>query len=69
MSNVPPMPWLRGSRRLPPDRHQSGWTRSYWFRIMTQARTLSESIGAGLRDEQLIADEAAALRDLLRTVV
>jgi hypothetical protein len=40
----------------------------YWFRIMTQARTLSESIGAG-RDRQVIAEEATVLRDLLRTVV
>jgi hypothetical protein len=45
-----------------------GMDEIYWFRIMTQARALSESIDAG-RDEQLIADEAAALRDLLRTVV
>ncbi|HEY3810197.1 MAG TPA: hypothetical protein VGL49_02090, partial [Acidimicrobiales bacterium] len=45
-----------------------GMDEVYWFRIMTQARTLSESIGAG-RDGQVIAEEATALRDLLRTVV
>jgi hypothetical protein len=45
-----------------------GYDEVYWFRIMTQARALSESIGSG-RDEQVISDEAAALRDLLRTVV
>ena len=45
-----------------------GYDEVYWFRIMTQARTLSESIGFG-RDEQVIAEEATALRDLLRTVV
>jgi hypothetical protein len=39
-----------------------------WFRIMTQARTLSETIEAGC-DEHMIAAEAAALRDLLRAVV
>lgn len=45
-----------------------GMDEIHWFRIMTQARTLSESIAAG-RDDQVISDEAAALRDLLRTVV
>jgi hypothetical protein len=45
-----------------------GYDEVYWFRIMTQARVLSESIGSG-RDEQVISEEAAALRDLLRTVV
>lgn len=45
-----------------------GMDEVYWFRIMTQARTLSDSIGAG-RDGQVIAEEATALRDLLRTVV
>jgi hypothetical protein len=45
-----------------------GMDEVYWFRIMTQARTLSESIGAG-RDGQVIAEEATVLRDLLRTVV
>jgi hypothetical protein len=39
-----------------------------WFRIMTQARTLSESIRSGA-DEQAIGAEAAALRNLLRAVV
>ncbi len=39
-----------------------------WFRIMTQARTLSDSIEAGCEDH-VIAQEATALRDLLRTVV
>lgn len=39
-----------------------------WFRIMTQARTLSESIEAGCED-RVIAEEAAALRNLLRAVV
>jgi hypothetical protein len=39
-----------------------------WFRIMTQARTLSESIEAGC-EEHVIAAEATALRDLLRAVV
>ncbi len=39
-----------------------------WFRIMTQARTLSESIEAGC-EEHVIAEEATALRDLLRAVV
>ena len=39
-----------------------------WFRIMTQARTLSDSIEAGCEDH-VIAREATALRDLLRTVV
>jgi hypothetical protein len=39
-----------------------------WFRIMTQARTLSESIRSG-QDEQAVGDEAAALRELLRAVV
>jgi hypothetical protein len=38
-----------------------------WFRIMTHARTLAESIGSG--DEHAIGDEAAVLRDLLRAVV
>jgi hypothetical protein len=45
-----------------------GMDEIHWFRIMTQARTLSESIAAG-RDDHVISDEAAALRDLLRTVV
>jgi hypothetical protein len=45
-----------------------GFDEIYWFRIMTQARTLSDSIEAE-RDEAVIAAEAAALRDLLRTVV
>ena len=39
-----------------------------WFRIMTQARTLSDSIEAGC-EEHVIAEEAAALRNLLRAVV
>jgi hypothetical protein len=39
-----------------------------WFRIMTQARTLAESISSG-RDELAVADEAAVLRDMLRAVV
>jgi hypothetical protein len=39
-----------------------------WFHIMTQARALSESIGAD-RDESVIFDEATALRDLLRAIV
>jgi hypothetical protein len=39
-----------------------------WFRIMTQARTLSESIHSGA-DEHAIGAEAAALRNLLRAVV
>ena len=39
-----------------------------WFRIMTQARTLSESIEAGC-EEHVIAEEATALRNLLRAVV
>jgi hypothetical protein len=39
-----------------------------WFRIMTQARALSEAIRGG-KDEHAIADEAAALRNLLRAVV
>jgi hypothetical protein len=38
-----------------------------WFRIMTQARTLSESIRA--EREHAIAEDAAALRDMLRAVV
>jgi hypothetical protein len=45
-----------------------GFDEVYWFRIMTQARTLAESIESG-RDEEVIAEEATALRDLLRTVV
>ncbi len=40
----------------------------YWFRIMTQARSLSESIEAGC-EERVIAEEAASLRNLLRAVV
>jgi len=39
-----------------------------WFRIMTQARVLSESIRSG-QDEHAVAGEAAALRNLLRAVV
>jgi hypothetical protein len=39
-----------------------------WFRITTQARTLSESIRSGA-DEHAIGAEAAALRNLLRAVV
>jgi hypothetical protein len=39
-----------------------------WFRIMTQARTLSDSIEAGC-EERVIAEEAASLRNLLRAVV
>jgi hypothetical protein len=39
-----------------------------WFRIMTQARTLSDSIEAGC-EAHVIAQEAIALRDLLRAVV
>jgi hypothetical protein len=39
-----------------------------WFRIMTQARTLSEAIQSDQGDHA-IAGEAAALRDLLRAVV
>jgi hypothetical protein len=38
-----------------------------WFRIMTHARTLADSIAAG--EEHAIRDEAVALRDLLRAVV
>jgi hypothetical protein len=40
----------------------------YWFRVMTQARALSESISTGA-DDRVIGDEAAALRELLRAVV
>jgi len=39
-----------------------------WFRIMTQARALSEAIGAD-RDGDVLFEEAKALRDLLREIV
>ncbi len=39
-----------------------------WFRIMSQARTLSDCIEGGY-DEHVIAEQARSLRDLLRAVV
>ena len=39
-----------------------------WFRIMTQARVLSDVIQAK-RDQSTIAEEARSLRDLLRGIV
>lgn len=45
-----------------------GFDEVHWFRIMTAARNLAETI-EGEKDEQAIFDDAVALRDLLRTVV
>jgi hypothetical protein len=55
--------WIEEAAGPPP----IGLDEVQWFRIMTQARTLSESI----RDERehAIAEDAAALRDMLRAVV
>jgi hypothetical protein len=55
--------WIEEAAGPPP----IGLDEVQWFRIMTQARTLSESI----RDdrEHAIAEDAAALRDMLRAVV
>jgi hypothetical protein len=45
-----------------------GFDEVFWFRIMTAARSLAETI-EGEKGEQAIHDDAAALRDLLRSVV
>jgi hypothetical protein len=45
-----------------------GFDEVHWFRIMTAARALAETIDAD-HDEQAIFDDATALRDLLRSVV
>jgi hypothetical protein len=55
--------WIEEAAGPPP----IGLDEVQWFRIMTQARTLSESIRADR--EQAISEDAAALRDLLRAVV
>jgi hypothetical protein len=55
--------WIEEAAGPPP----IGLDEVQWFRIMTQARTLSESIRA--EREHAIAEEAAALRDMLRAVV
>jgi hypothetical protein len=55
--------WIEEAAGPPP----IGLDEVQWFRIMTQARTLSESIRA--EREHAIAEDAAALRDMLRAVV
>ena len=65
-SSAPPTRSCASRRR--PARRRIGLDEVQWFRIMTQARTLSDSIEAGCEDH-VIAQEATALRDLLRTVV
>jgi hypothetical protein len=55
--------WIEEAAGPPP----IGLDEVQWFRIMTQARALSESIRA--EREHAIAEDAAALRDMLRAVV